>query len=223
MNILKNGLALLVGLLLCFSVVSSASAVTFDLKLSNIPGEGLSDINDIDFISFYGYGTIFLDADTGVFTENGSASFQSYNATRSPFSLGGGQLQIEFTNLTGNYDGTVITFDPNQTISLNFIDSANTTTLLADFELGTQSDGFLLNQWGSSLAMTYFLTLSNDYFGILSGSPIQYEAILTASDFQNTTDYTIMGDVSAVPIPGALILFGSGLIGLIGLKRKRVH
>jgi hypothetical protein len=32
--------------------------------------------------------------------------------------------------------------------------------------------------------------------------------------------FTIVGEVSAVPIPGAVYLFGSGLIGLAGFRRK---
>jgi hypothetical protein len=42
----------------------------------------------------------------------------------------------------------------------------------------------------------------------------------TSKTNQNYTWAVRPGDVSAVPVPGAVWLFGSGLIGLLGLKRR---
>jgi len=55
-------------------------------------------------------------------------------------------------------------------------------------------------------------------FSNLSASTNYVLKIVTT--FQKNTQITISGTVSAVPVPGALVLFGSGLAGL-GLARRR--
>ena len=49
---------------------------------------------------------------------------------------------------------------------------------------------------------------------------IQYIKVWQNSDDTFSTEIDAVMDVAAVPIPGALWLLGSGLLGLIGLKRK---
>ncbi len=222
----KKGLAFLLGLALVFSVasVTQAAGVTFDLLFSKYD-VALDDITDIDFMTFYGTATIFqtpVTATSGTFEEDGVVTFQSYNDTYSSIMLNGRLLKIIFDNLSGTYDGDFIEFDPGQTVTLA-IDNSGIMTSLADFELGSNSGGFVLGASGNSLAQDYYLTLTNDTYGILTGSRVEFEAVLTATDFRDNGTYQMMGQLSAVPVPGALILFGSGLVGLVGLKRKRVR
>jgi hypothetical protein len=40
-------------------------------------------------------------------------------------------------------------------------------------------------------------------------------------DSLGDVSYTLAAAASAVPIPGALWLFGSGLLGLIGISRRK--
>jgi len=53
------------------------------------------------------------------------------------------------------------------------------------------------------------------YSGIIGG-----EQVLNTTNPGGTLDYTITMGVSAVPVPAAVWLFSSALIGMIGIKRK---
>jgi len=95
---------------------------------------------------------------------------------------------------------------------------------LANFVPGTteEPNGFHLS-WGGS-----------EIFSLLNapnlGGYTQYSFVAQATSssttlsmgFRNDLDYFILDDVdvSPVPIPGALVLFGSGLVGLAGISRK---
>ena len=95
---------------------------------------------------------------------------------------------------------------------------------LANFIPGTieEPNGFHL-YWGGS-----------EIFSLLNapnlGGYTQYSFVAQATSssttlsmgFRNDLDYFILDDVdvSPVPIPGALVLFGSGLVGLAGISRK---
>lgn len=216
----------LLGLMLILSLASvGQAAMTFDLNLSNLNGPlgvSLADVENIDFIDFYGRATIVqtpIDLTTGTFTQSGSVTLEAYNDTATEFSLNGAELKINFTNLSGTYNGNFVTFNPNQNLTLSYVYGA-TVTPLAVFGLGINSGGFVLDPWGNSLAQTYYLTLTNDTYSIFSGSAVDFEAILTASDFRTNGKYQMMGQVSAVPVPGTLILISSGLIGLIGFRKR---
>ena len=50
---------------------------------------------------------------------------------------------------------------------------------------------------------------------------ITIDTILGSQDVSGTVSVDLMGTVSAVPVPAAVWLFGSGLIGLIGFSRRR--
>lgn len=218
----NNAISFLLGLMLILSLASvSQASMTFDLNFSNYDGS-LSDVQDIDFIDFYGRATITrtpIDLVSGTFTETGSVTMQAYNDSWTEFSLNGASLKISFTDLSGAYNGDLITFDPNQNVVLSYVLGAFVDPL-AVFEVGTLSGGFVLDPWGNSLAQTYYLTLTNDIYSIFSGSAMNFEAILTASDFRVDGRYQMMGQISAVPVPGAFVLLCSGLIGLVGFRKK---
>ena len=72
----------------------------------------------------------------------------------------------------------------------------------------------------------YILTISDYAFdideavaGLNQNCTIPYTSgVGDHGDYQ----ITFTGDVSVVPIPGAIWLFGSGLLGLIGIRRKKL-
>ena len=99
---------------------------------------------------------------------------------------------------------------------------------IADFDIaGTVQDGGLANRdpFGTTLKWGYYWTgtayapqTANDawYFHTSSG--------LQSSGAQINTFYAWAvqsGDVSAVPVPAAVWLFGSGLLGLVAVARRK--
>jgi hypothetical protein len=90
----------------------------------------------------------------------------------------------------GSTPTTIAVFDSNY----NLIESYN-LTFLTD---GSTNSGFFFGFQEATNNISYF-TLTDNYIGI--------------------TNLTV-GQANAVPIPGAVWLFGSGLLGLVGLKRK---
>ena len=97
--------------------------------------------------------------------------------------------------------------------------------------------GFPLSQADGQDNLNLFSNISiNDYWSATQTEStssraytfIVYEGYQGTSDISNTTsaDYARgwavhSGDVSAVPVPAAVWLFGSGLIGLIGFARRK--
>ena len=82
--------------------------------------------------------------------------------------------------------------------------------------------------WGGLLDLSVSLgngdsatvgTLLNSYafFGAVSDTPFTSFSLNASRDFILIDN---LSQASPVPIPGALVLFGSGIIGLIGIKRR---
>jgi len=79
---------------------------------------------------------------------------------------------------------------------------ADNTLELSGFELVAPASGII--------TANYFATLNTDGTSFLNGS--WNGSGIPSNDWSAT--------VSAVPVPGAIWLFGSGLIGLIGISKK---
>ncbi|MBL0715890.1 MAG: hypothetical protein JJV98_19560 [Desulfosarcina sp.] len=77
---------------------------------------------------------------------------------------------------------------------------------LEDFS--TQPDAFTLAT----------LTFTGDSTGL---ADISLSDIILSDDFGDPISFTVSGtDINAVPIPGAALLLGSGLVGIVGLRRR---
>jgi hypothetical protein len=86
--------------------------------------------------------------------------------------------------------------------------TASTVELpLADFTSPDPNDWYILDEW------TYV-----DMTGL--GDIIGFELDFDGSQVSNVPAYVAMDNVNAVPVPGAVWLFGSGLLGLIGIRKK---
>ena len=102
-------------------------------------------------------------------------------------------------------------------LSVTGIDTAGATTSpidfpLADFRFADNSLDYIIDEW-TWLDLSGF---GNDIIGL--------QFALSSSDVgawgMNTPAYFALDDVTAVPIPGAVWLLGSGLLGLIGFRKK---
>jgi hypothetical protein len=72
----------------------------------------------------------------------------------------------------------------------------------------------------------YVIEFISDYpsgVGVASGNPYADGAWIFQGDPQSSNDLpfrTYYDDTAVVPIPGAVWLLGSGLLGLIGIRRR---
>ncbi|MBW1799512.1 MAG: DUF4465 domain-containing protein [Deltaproteobacteria bacterium] len=129
-----------------------------------------------------------------------------------------------FTNTTYVYlsmrdgDGWVTAFDSGdwQKMIITGIDSSGAPTsntvelFLADYTSANPNDWYILDEW------TWV-----DMTGL--GDIIGFEIAFAGSQADFVPSYAAMDDLtgSPVPIPGSLLLLGSGLLGLIGIRRKK--
>ena len=78
--------------------------------------------------------------------------------------------------------------------------------------------------YGNSIAVNYQSeSAAINYNALLNAG--EYRLVAKADPYfiQAMSDYNLTASFSAVPVPAAAWLFGSGLLGLIGLGAKRRH
>lgn len=112
---------------------------------------------------------------------------------------------------TASYAGTSINFDLEATAKIK----SNDTVL--DFLFGTNGDGV---RGGAGIPNPIdSLPSAGDYVG--DGSLIKLSS--SADNYELTTDLNAIGMfyVAPVPVPAAVWLLGSGLIGLLGIARRK--
>ena len=137
-------------------------------------------------------------------------------------------FQLDFTDLHAiNNSGADIilfeAFDPDPyAIAVNIVGSG-----LSNFISFSQESMILISEVGPiGTTSTYALEIDLDAFGLQAGTivdAIQFSAL--QNNIGNVEGDPYMAAVlNAVPIPSALWLFGSGLLGLVGMvRRKKVN
>ena len=129
-----------------------------------------------------------------------------------------------------NTDPSLVTFEfsaPVSEFSLTISRVLPPDEFLTNFNIGnpTSLTGDLINVGGdiTSSKPGDFGTGSLFWSGIntsVISFTIGNDPLSTASPALALDEFGISGNVSEVPVPAAVWLFGSGLIGLIGMKRK---
>jgi hypothetical protein len=190
------------------AAVSNSETITFDnligtpLYPQNYPGgsgyfnqstSGI-DVNGINFVGsgWYGTETYILDASV-------ASGYYSLNGTSA---LLGGRTFTTVTMQNGqNYFGTDIGFD-----------NYNTGTITATIFLKDNT----------SLVSVININQRSQFFGVAGG---EIDHITFDSGGQGLSPYTLLDNVTysatPTPIPAAVYLLGSGLMGLVGLRRKK--
>jgi hypothetical protein len=213
---LKKPVRILMSVVVFFFIASVSQAATFNLNLSNLD----SEYSDIDVYSLMFNGFPKLTVTGNQFSESGSIPILQYTISSgdTPQFLGLSGLTLEFENLSGTVDNGVITFNKGQTVTFDYNDGSNITTV-ATFELLEGSGG----QTANAVTQNYYLALLPGSLLINDGTS-DFEALIVASDFSNqygVGTYLMAGEVfAAVPVPHSLLLISSGLCCLVGLRRR---
>lgn len=160
-------------------------------------------------------------------SDNGSLTFNRKDS-------GGCKAGQPTNGLTCDGDGIGINNDEitqggSQQITLTFDKAVNITNIIL-LDLFSAERGYDVN--GDPTTGEIAIIEGTQYFGpnLLAGgyyatgfSGQAITSIVFSGNLDSFSDYALAAiEVSAVPIPGAAILFGSALLGFFGFKRRRL-
>lgn len=181
-----------------------------------------SDVVTVSYANTANHAFVQTGSGTDYWREDVPAPYTSGNVDNAPTAA----EQIAL------YAGGTVTINFSETISDVYIAMNSWNGNTVDF-LGTSIivDSFGDGYWGT----TGTAVLNNDSTGFY-GSGEFHGVIFLSGDFdsisfthttENWHGFTIgvagLADPPSVPVPAAFVLFASGLLGLIGLKRTRVN
>ena len=117
--------------------------------------------------------------------------------------------------------GTVISSDTGVDL-FNYFDLIDYTIDIADINL-TAGSYFLGVKANNTSNGDVHLTLINDPVNISQALTYNGSTYQNYSSLGSDYAFRLEGSVSAVPVPAAVWLFGSGLLGLVGVARRKVR
>ncbi|MET0068122.1 MAG: VPLPA-CTERM sorting domain-containing protein [Candidatus Thiodiazotropha sp.] len=161
-------------------------------------------------------------------TINGSSVDLAVDIVR--FDLGdgwNGHMDIELT--TGSYYdfattlGFALTTDANDALYNDptpFLGLSDANTNVTEF-FNDNVNGWEFYSWGSNYIQSGGTTNLTDAFAPMIFDPDEHYYAFVAGGSAFPTEIGVDLNVSAVPVPAAVWLFGSGLLGLVGMNRRK--
>lgn len=167
-------------------------------------------------------GTVMFSLNTGV--ANAALITGSMGLTGSYSTMGGIDLSDDTILQLGSVTGTSGTGDIGSTVSFGASGSIN----MVGFSFASFTpvvDVFTIGGWQLDLTSLTIIDQTSDILtlsgsGLLSGNTFDNTGVnWTFSANSSGSSYSMT--VTAVPVPAAIWLFGSGLLGLIGVARRK--
>lgn len=167
----------------------------------------------------FSYGDALI-GNTDVTAGNGAASAiaETYTINGSGFAYGANQLTSVQLSIA---DSSQISFGFNANLLMNTWLSAGGQTALAESTMRitlANSAGQTVFDWAPS-ALNRLLG-ANEYHAV-TGAFADSTGVLAAGNYTLRISMSQTTNVSAVPVPAAVWLLGSGLLGLAGIARRR--
>ena len=206
---MKRILVLVLGLVVLFAVPNYSHALFFINFENGTDGQPVNNIPGISFQSFNGFTSLYGDSRTG-----------NYNTHSDDLNYGSGGYHHNgnfflWAGTNASAQGVKVDFTNNDGTFFKTGYAVNLTTFLLTAHLTDGSD----------------VTVSG---GVNYGSPMGYLQVNaspgTFIDYvvlHDTGNYWLVDDMSGdttgipgVPEPATLLLLGSGLLGLVGFRRK---
>ena len=202
---------LVITMVLTLLLLTSGSAFSFFIDFENgIDGNSVSDIVGVSFQDFNGYDALYADIrtgkynatsdDLGISTGSGAYHHNGNFAVWAGPNADARGITVDFTNNDGTW------FTTGYASYSNFYVEA----YLTDGSMVSVSGGSNLNGPMGSLTVN-----------ATAGTYIDYLILHDSGNYWIVDDMS--GDASGVnvPEPAAMLLFGTGILGIVGISRKR--
>lgn len=195
-----------------FVEASSIYVLTTPSGATTIPGLVGSTVIDFESTTPGTYTTLTLSGVT--FTPDGSNLMWVDNAYA-------GQYNNFGQSLHNNYDP--LSFN---TLNINF----NGTTSGFGFFWGASDSTWVLNAYDSSHSLIESFTLpitsfsnAGDFVGLVDPGIASATLVGTGSDYIFVDNFEFNGKGTTVPEPSSFLLFGSGILGMVGVLRRKLN
>lgn len=196
----KITIALITALLISL-IGQNVFAAVYSVSLENLP-----EISEIEAI------TLFFDTGASFDITTYSLVFGDAVRPNPP-----GDILYPWTFVDSNPipDNGILTIDAYNSDILD--ENVTVVPPFGQFSDGQYNENNLINGVVFSFEYTGDISFDSFVLGNSNGDPVTYAALLSASE-------TLDGlTITAVPLPSALLIFGSGLVGLIGIRRKTMR